>query len=201
MVFMQINQQYIIWFLRDCFSSWIKPQLLEYKLWEGLCVFCQPEYYSLTIMTLPLTLWFIFTETVPVDVDICGGCPGCPILTIKCLFCYCIKVTWRFVSFLMPWGDLVFMFALWKISKTVTNHSIRTICQIYRSHFILWNGKFTVDEKALTLTIVGPRNTHTCQRSLADMLSSGEADRWQFHTAHGCSSGQSRWSLRFEYNR
>lgn len=33
------------------------------------------------------------TESVPLDVDISGGCPGCLFLTIKCLFCYCIDVT------------------------------------------------------------------------------------------------------------
>jgi hypothetical protein len=67
---------------------------------------CGSDYiYSLNLDIIlcnsydPATHTLIYiTESVPLDVDISGGCPGCPFLTIKCLFCYCIEVTCRFFS-------------------------------------------------------------------------------------------------------
>ena len=68
---------------------------------------CGSDYiYSLNLDIIlcngydPATHTLIYiSETVPVDVDISGACPGSAFLTIKYLICYCIEVTCRFCQF------------------------------------------------------------------------------------------------------
>jgi len=117
------------------------------------------------------------TESVPLDVDISGGCP-CPFLTIKCLFCYyCIDVTWRFCCFSNAiWSD-VSIFPLKKKQNRYQSQHQNCLPGIQTAFYIM-KCKFTVGEKALTLTIVGPCNAHMWQRIVADM-SSREPDHLQ----------------------